>query len=1110
MQTKLNHYCNSLMEAAWLAAVIIAPVFFNVYSSRIFEPDKITLLRTLALLILAAWVVRLLEQGGFHWKNWQKDDNGLKTLLKIPLIMPVLFLAGVYIIATVFSVSPGVSIWGSYQRLQGVYTTFSYLVIFAAMAVNLRGRVQVERLFTTIIIASLPVALYGVLQRYKLDPIPWGGDVTRRVASSLGNSIFIAAYLIMVFPLTLGRIVESFRAILNEHSHLGVHVLRASLYLFIGVLQVIALYLSGSRGPALGLFAGFFFFVFMLTVWQRLRWVTITMVGVALVLAAFLLVFNLEKGPLEALRTSPAIGRFGLLLNAESNSAQVRRYIWEGVVKLVTPHPPLEYPDGSSDRFNLIRPLVGYGPESMFVAYNPFYIPALGVVEKRNAAPDRSHNETWDSIVMTGVLGLIAYFWLFTSVFYYGLKWMGLVATRLKQRLFFGLYIGGGVAGGLFFSIWRGIEYLGVGIPFGILIGLIVYIVLAALWGTGQEKDQPVLARSESETARFMALVVLLAAILSHFVEINFGIAIGVTRVYFWVYAALLLLVGEILPRLGEYATSHPILQPVDIGNDAPLANQVGKRASSPLPARQGSDAAKRTRRNETGLKKGTPGAEPRKGSIWSNEALYSAGLISIVLVTLGFDLISNQQKSQTALAVFWNSLTSLQAGTTSYAILALLATTWLVSSILFSAEATRPGWGSDPGSQFRPERSWRLIFPLVLGVSLVLSSVYWLWHSAGLAVIARTTPASLAELMTQVNRYSGVLSRYYLYLLILAFFIAFFLVGRWSAQESYATRKGIIAAPAALIIFGLLAFLTNLRIIQADITFKLAAGFNQPGSWPVAIQIYDQANQMAPNEDYYYLLLGRAYLEQARSLTNPAEQSKLLNQAAQDLLRAQTINPLNTDHTANLARLYSLWALYIQDPLERQEKALQSDQYFSRATVLSPNNVRLWNEWAYLALQILQQPQQAQQRLERALQIDPSYDWTYGQLGNIYVNQAEQSQDAAEKTKLLEKAVDYYTQSLGIPGETQFKYSFGLALGGVQTQLGHFREAIAAYSQALQVTPHSSTAWQVEETLARLYVQTGDLQQGLQHANNALASAPEGEQERLKAFMAQINNPPK
>ena len=42
-------------------------------------------------------------------------------------------------------------------------------------------------------------------------------------------------------------------------------------------------------------------------------------------------------------------------------------------------------------------------------------------------------------------------------------------------------------------------------------------------------------------------LLGFVAAIIAHFVEINFGIAIASTRTYFWTSSALILLVGYVL-----------------------------------------------------------------------------------------------------------------------------------------------------------------------------------------------------------------------------------------------------------------------------------------------------------------------------------------------------------------------------------------------------------------------------------------------------------------------------------------------------------------------------------------------------------------------------------
>ena len=61
MQSRLGAYCERILESGWLAAVIVVPLFFDVFSARVFEPDKLSLLRAIALLVAAAWLIRTLE-----------------------------------------------------------------------------------------------------------------------------------------------------------------------------------------------------------------------------------------------------------------------------------------------------------------------------------------------------------------------------------------------------------------------------------------------------------------------------------------------------------------------------------------------------------------------------------------------------------------------------------------------------------------------------------------------------------------------------------------------------------------------------------------------------------------------------------------------------------------------------------------------------------------------------------------------------------------------------------------------------------------------------------------------------------------------------------------
>ncbi len=1068
MQTKLARYCDGLIEAAWIAALILVPLFFNIYSSRIFEPDKIAILRSLALIITAAWIVKIVDQGGLGWEKLGDGKSRIRSIFEIPIVPTVLAIAIVYLVATLFSVTPRVSLLGSYQRLQGTYTTLSYLVIFAAMLGNIRKRDQIERIVTAVILISLPITLYGILQRFESDPIPWGGDTSIRIAANMGNSIFVAAYLIMTFPLSVYRVVESFKAILTEDQYIYAHVIRSTFYIFIAALQVIAIYMSGSRGPALGWMASSFFLVLLLSLYWNKRWLTLLTIFSAGLIAVFLIIFNIERGPLDNLRNAPGIGRFGNLLNADSNSALVRKYIWQGAADLVTPHEPIKYPDGSKDRFNFLRPIIGYGPESMYVAYNPFYVPELALVERRNASPDRSHNETWDSLVITGVFGIFVYLAIFIAIFYYGLKWIGLITDLKQRRWFFLITFSGGAISALVFSLWRGLEYFGVAIPFGILLGLLAYITLAALIYKYSVPD------TMGESLRRLTLIVLLAAIIAHFVEINFGIAIAATRTYFWVYTALLVLVGYILPIYEQYN---------NIDNYFP---QSGQKMPSP-------NLGKRKKHGELIINNASS-----LEFTGMRRILIPGFLSGLTLVTLGYNFISNTRSLQSAFDIIWNSFTKLPQH--NYAvqvgILALIIFTWLIFALVFISE----------DQYIVSTKKWLQTVLIVLSVSGIIGLIFWFWHANSLAIMARTTPTDIDGLMAQVDRYKGLFSSYFVYVCLILFIMGFFLPSNWPKNSRYYTVKGLVTGCVVFILAAGLASYTNIRVIQADIVYKLADPFTRNGQWPVAITIYDHANELATNEDYYYLFLGRAYLEHAKTLANEEERNQLISQAEADLKQAQRINPLNTDHTANLARLYSLWSSYVQESADMLEKGRISDKYFTSAVSLSPQNVRIWDEWALLYMNVLPDVDAALERLMTALEIDPAYHWTYGLLGEYYSRLA-QNADADDVTKDLAIAADYFSQALDkrAPGEPQARYGYALALGGVASQIGDFERAIDAYNVAVELSPNGNDIWRVEEAIATLYIQLEDYESALPHAYNSASKAPPEEGERLGNLVAQL-----
>jgi len=1093
MPTKLSRYCLGIMEAAWLAAVSIVPIFFNIYSSRIFEPDKIAILRSLALVTLAAWIVKIIEEGGTKWKENNGNVSIFSYLFSFPLVGPVIGLLIVYILATIFSVTPYISLFGSYQRLQGTYTTFSYIVIFLSLVVNLRSKNQISRLITTIILASLPVSLYGVLQRFQIDPIPWGGNVSRRIASNMGNSIFVAAYLIMVFPLTLGRIIGSFRDIISddgkpEESNIKTvkQIIKASLYILIASLELIAIYMSGSRGPLLGLMVAVYFMVLLFSIFWQKRWLTYTVIGIAVIGILFLAVFNLRNGPLETLKSSPAIGRFGLLLDPESNSALVRQYIWEGTVKLVGIHAPIKFPDGNSDTFNILRTIIGYGPEAMYVAYNQFYQPELGQVEKRNASPDRAHNETWDSIVITGFAGLIVYLSIFSSIFYYGLQWQGLIKSNRERYFFFTCLIGGGIIGSFVLIIIKGIEFFGVGLPFGMVIGVIGYITISALFFPIKNKSDL------NSNLQIPIIIVLLSSIAGHFVEINFGIAIASTRTLFWTYAGMMVVVGYVLPKVNSLTEKS---QTEVITED--IQNLTSDK--------------KKDRRNQK-IKNRKTGRNWRpiigERPDWTRYSIIGAFIVGLVIATLGYDYVTNSGHSTSPITIIISSITRLanKNNALSFGILELILMTWIVGVFLFSIE----------GDTELSLPTWIKSIGLIFAGSFIIGFLFWILHAISLAILASFTPANQNDVIQQVNSIGSLLSKYYLYILLIIFFAAFLFPDDWPQRKSVRSPVIIALVPIALISTFLLILYSNLQVIHADITFKMAEPFAKSGQWQVANFLYKRALELAPKEDHYYLFLGRSYLEQAKITDSIPDQDKLILQAENDLKVAQSINPLNTDHTANLARLYSWWAGKASTTESQTTRVQKASDYYQTAVTISPNNSTLWDEWAVLLMQVAGQPKDALLKLEHAVELDSRYSFTQGLLGDYYLREANSTTEISIKEKALQKAAEYYRTASEVAkkSDQMSKASYLVSLANVYVVMAgvdpqnvdraQLKQAIVVLLEAIDTGISSNDLWKVQEALAKLYLQLGDKSFAQYYASQALESAPNSVIDRIKDLISQ------
>ena len=185
---------------------------------------------------------------------------------------------------------------------------------------------------------------------------------------------------------------------------------------------------------------------------------------------------------------------------------------------------------------------LGYGMESLFFLYHSHCPNEVTTLEGADIIPDHSHNETFDLLITGGVLGLIFSLLLIVLAAYYVFKHIGLIKTGREKRLFsllvrIGLIVGLGVS----LILGKNLIFIGLGIPAGVILGLIAYVLYYGFRQQGSELD------TESLPLSRILLIGVLCGIIAHFVEIQFGIGVTSTRLYFW---ACLALIGVLFIKL--------------------------------------------------------------------------------------------------------------------------------------------------------------------------------------------------------------------------------------------------------------------------------------------------------------------------------------------------------------------------------------------------------------------------------------------------------------------------------------------------------------------------------------------------------------------------------
>jgi hypothetical protein len=500
-QVESGSYAASLVEGCWLVALAVVPVLYDPHAGVAFQPVKMAVLRALGILASAGLLCHFVP----HWRE-------LRSRFSWPLGAALLLLFS-SMVSSVFSIVPASSWLGYGQSHQGTISLACAMSLFAGVALLLRTPEQFERFASAALAGSLPVALYAVVQAAGRDPISFNYMDLIGIGSLPGYSSYLAAYQLMVIPLCVWRIAgrDSFA--------------RAVPYWILLLLQIAAFLASQKRGAFLAGVAGFGAAAMMIAMLKNkprmVRAVILSLAGIGVLLIA--LAGVRKAGVIDD--SWPVVGRLASIVPIGGQTGDpFRSTLWKQAPSIVLSQKPFKYPEGSTDRISLLRPILGYGGETLAAVLPQSW--SLGNISPNLSEESHFHTNIWDVLYAQGFFGLGAFLVLVSSIFFTVFERLGLVHGRRDRLLFMVWGVLCTLAGGVLLSVISGFGFAGLGAQFGLIAGLITF----PLWRM-EPLGGSVLGRDG------LRAIILIFALVAYLVDIAFSFASAVTFCLFWILA---------------------------------------------------------------------------------------------------------------------------------------------------------------------------------------------------------------------------------------------------------------------------------------------------------------------------------------------------------------------------------------------------------------------------------------------------------------------------------------------------------------------------------------------------------------------------------------------
>jgi putative inorganic carbon (HCO3(-)) transporter len=307
------------------------------------------------------------------------------------------------IISTVLSIDRNLSLHGDFLRDEGLFTLLAYVFLVVIFAGLVESRMQAEQLVKWLLVSTVLVSLYGLIQYLGFNPTRHfieSFNVNNVINSTMGNGNFLGKFLVLTGPLFAGYCLYK-----NEKK---TYLLCFSALVFV----LIALVLSMARASWVGFACSALLFsclAFRYGGTEKKKYVAFMAAAIAGAALVFLVFSASGFGSFNIGSRIAAKARAAFNLQQGYGSA-TRLFIWRKAVPLIVE-----------------RPWFGYGPDTHVKVYKEISLESfkrfktLGIL-------DRAHNNYIDIAIGQGLFGLFAYCGIIVSF----LVWLW---RRMKSEL---------------------------------------------------------------------------------------------------------------------------------------------------------------------------------------------------------------------------------------------------------------------------------------------------------------------------------------------------------------------------------------------------------------------------------------------------------------------------------------------------------------------------------------------------------------------------------------------------------------------------------------------------------------------------------------------------